>query len=48
MYGRATLEQAFSLFNQDERFFGLSTLGPDFEGSVIHQRLLDAYRKVRR
>ncbi len=47
MYGRETLTQAFALFNQDERFFGLTKLGSDFEGSVIHQRLLDAYRKVR-
>ena len=47
MYGRETLEQAFALFNQDERFFGLTKLGNDFEGSAIHQRLLDAYRKVR-
>jgi ribosomal protein S12 methylthiotransferase accessory factor len=47
MYGRETLEQAFALFNQDERFFGLTKLGSDFEGSAIHQRLLEAYRKVR-
>jgi ribosomal protein S12 methylthiotransferase accessory factor len=47
MYGRETLEQAFALFNQDERFFGLTTLGDNFEGSAIHQRLLEAYRKVR-
>ncbi len=47
MYGRETLEQAFALFNQDERFFGLTKLGGDFEGSAIHQRLLEAYRKVR-
>ncbi|MBN8772442.1 MAG: YcaO-like family protein, partial [Thiobacillus sp.] len=47
MYGRDTLEQAFALFNQDERFFGLSKLGSNFEGSAIHQRLLEAYRKVR-
>jgi ribosomal protein S12 methylthiotransferase accessory factor len=47
MYGRETLEQAFALFNQDERFFGLTKLGENFEGSSIHQRLLDAYRKVR-
>jgi ribosomal protein S12 methylthiotransferase accessory factor len=47
MYGRDTLEQAFALFNQDERFFGLTKLGDDFEGSTIHQRLLEAYRKVR-
>lgn len=47
MYGRETLEQAFALFNQDERFFGLTTLGSNFEGSTMHQRLLEAYRKVR-
>lgn len=47
MYGSETLEQAFALFNQDERFFGLNTLGNNFEGSAIHQRLLEAYRKVR-
>lgn len=47
MYGRDTLAQAFALFNQDERFFGLATLGSDFEGSTMHQRLLEAYRKVR-
>jgi len=47
MYGRETLQQAFALFNQDERFFGLTRLGGNFEGSAIHQRLLEAYRKVR-
>ena len=47
MYGRDTLAQAFALFNQDERFFGLTRLGSNFEGSSIHQRLLEAYRKVR-
>jgi ribosomal protein S12 methylthiotransferase accessory factor len=47
MYGRDTLRQALALFNQEERFFGLTTLGSNFEGSAIHQRLLEAYRKVR-
>ena len=47
MYGRETLEQAFALFNQDECFFGLTKLGNNFEGSAIHRRLLEAYRKVR-
>ncbi|WP_081430022.1 30S ribosomal protein S12 methylthiotransferase accessory factor YcaO [Thiobacillus denitrificans] len=47
LYGRETLAQAFALYNQDERFFGLTTLGDDFEGSAIHRRLLEAYRKVR-
>lgn len=47
MYGRETLQTAFALFNQDKRFFGLTALGSNFEGSAIHQRLLEAYRKVR-
>jgi ribosomal protein S12 methylthiotransferase accessory factor len=47
LYGRDTLDQAFALFNQDQRFFGLTPLGSDFEGSTLHQRLLAAYRKVR-
>jgi ribosomal protein S12 methylthiotransferase accessory factor len=47
LYGRETLDQAFALFNQDEKFFGLTTLGNNFEGSEIHRRLLEAYRKVR-
>ena len=47
LYGRDTLRQAIALFNQDERFFGLTHLGDNFEGSAIHQRLLEAYRKVR-
>jgi ribosomal protein S12 methylthiotransferase accessory factor len=47
LYGRETLELAFALFNQDERFFGLTKLGSDFEGSVMHRHLLEAYRKVR-
>jgi ribosomal protein S12 methylthiotransferase accessory factor len=47
LYGRETLDQAFALFNQDETSFGLTTLGNNFEGSEIHQRLLEAYRKVR-
>ncbi|MGA9163061.1 MAG: 30S ribosomal protein S12 methylthiotransferase accessory factor YcaO [Thiobacillus sp.] len=47
LYGRDTLNQALALFNQDERFFGLTRLGGNFEGSAIHQRLLEAYRKVR-
>ncbi|MEQ1662560.1 MAG: 30S ribosomal protein S12 methylthiotransferase accessory factor YcaO [Thiobacillus sp.] len=47
MYGRETLTQAFALFNQDERFFGLTPLGKNFEGSAMHSRLLEAYLKVR-
>ncbi|MBI5331058.1 MAG: YcaO-like family protein [Betaproteobacteria bacterium] len=47
LYGRDTLDRAFALFNQDERFFGLTHLGPNFEGNPVHQSLLEAYRKVR-
>jgi len=47
LYGRETLQTALALFNQDQRFFGLTALGSNFEGSAIHQRLLEAYRKVR-
>ena len=47
MYGRATLETAWALVNQEERFLGLGALGRNFEGSAIHGRLLAAYRKVR-
>ena len=47
LYGRDTLRHALALVNQEERFFGLTFLGGNFEGSAIHQRLLEAYRKVR-
>ena len=47
LYGREALRQALALVNQDERFYGLIQLGGNFEGSAIHQRLLEAYRKVR-
>ncbi len=46
LYGKATLRQALALINQEERFFGLDTLGANMEGSDTHQRLLGAYRKV--
>lgn len=47
LYGEATLVRAQALVNQEERFYGLGTLGPDFEGSAIHGKLLAAYRKAR-
>lgn len=46
LYSEETFRQAQALLNQDERFFGLSSLGPNMEGSQMHQRLLQAYRKV--
>lgn len=48
LYGEESLRQALALFNQEERFFGLHSLGENFEGSELHQRLLVAYQKVRR
>ncbi len=47
MYGRETLDKAFAHYNQEERFFGLTTLGKNFEGSKMHTHLLEAYLKVR-
>lgn len=47
LYGDETLRKAQALIHQDERFYGLTHLGSNFEGSAIHQRLLEAYRKVR-
>ncbi len=46
LYGAETLRQAQALINREEQFFGLGTLGPNMEGSQMHQRLLEAYRKV--
>ncbi|MEQ1602175.1 MAG: 30s ribosomal protein S12 methylthiotransferase accessory protein YcaO [Methylophilaceae bacterium] len=46
LYGTETLRQAQALISGEERFFGLDTLGPNMEGSNMHQRLLAAYNKV--
>lgn len=46
LYGAETLRQAQALISGKERFFGLGMLGPNMEGSNMHQRLLEAYRKV--
>ncbi len=46
LYGEETFRQAQALLNQEERFFGLDSLGPNMEGSQMHQRLLEAYRKI--
>lgn len=46
LYGIDTVRQAQALLNREVRFIGLNTLGPNMEGSDIHQRLLAAYRKV--
>jgi ribosomal protein S12 methylthiotransferase accessory factor len=40
------VRQAEALLDRSEKFFGLETLGPNYEGSAIHQKLLEAYDKV--
>ena len=46
LYGEATVRQAEALVERRERFFGLENLGPNMEGSAIHQKLLEAYDKL--
>lgn len=46
LYGADTLRLAQDLLDGELRFFGLGMLGPNMEESAIHQRLLQAYRKV--
>ncbi|TCT08577.1 30S ribosomal protein S12 methylthiotransferase accessory factor YcaO [Paralcaligenes ureilyticus] len=46
MYGAATVRQAQALLDRSERFFGLEALGPDMQGSAMHQTLLTAYDKL--
>ncbi len=46
LYGSDTLDLALALLNQEQRFWGLGALGPNFEASVNHSALLAAYRKV--
>jgi ribosomal protein S12 methylthiotransferase accessory factor len=46
LYGAATVRQAAALLDRSERFFGLDALGPDMEGSAMHQTLLAAYDKL--
>ena len=46
LYGAETLQQARALLNGDNRFFELGAPGMDLSGCDMHQRLLDAYRKV--
>jgi ribosomal protein S12 methylthiotransferase accessory factor len=45
-YGAETQRQAQALVDRKERFFGLVTLGADFEGSAMHSNLLAAYDKL--
>jgi ribosomal protein S12 methylthiotransferase accessory factor len=46
LYGLEVLQQAEKLLRGEDRFFGLELLGPDMEGSQMHQTLLAAYDKL--
>ncbi|MGZ5198181.1 MAG: 30S ribosomal protein S12 methylthiotransferase accessory factor YcaO [Telluria sp.] len=46
LYGAEAVRQAAALLDRSERFFGLDTLGPNMEGSAMHQSLLAAYDKL--
>ena len=46
LFGETTLRHAYALVNREEQFFGLNTLGENFEGSEMHRQLLKAYEKV--
>ncbi len=46
LYGAETLQQAQRLLSGEQQFFGLCDLGDDMQGSDMHTRLLNAYRKV--
>ena len=46
LYGAETVRQAEALLARQERFFGLCALGPNMEGSAMHQTLLAAYDKL--
>jgi ribosomal protein S12 methylthiotransferase accessory factor len=46
LFGQATVDLATELLERRERFFGLSRLGPDFEGSALHAKLLRAHDKL--
>ena len=46
LFGAETFRQARALLDRSERFFGLVTLGPDMQGSPMHQTLLAAYDKL--
>ncbi len=48
LFGETTLRHAYALVNREEQFFGLNTLGENFEGSEMHRQLLKAYEKVQK
>jgi ribosomal protein S12 methylthiotransferase accessory factor len=46
LYGEEPVRQAQALLDRSQRFFGLSSLGDDYQGSAMHQTLLAAYDKL--
>lgn len=48
LFGAETVAQAQALVSRETQFFGLSTLGPNMEGSTMHRRLLEAYAKAQK
>ena len=46
LYGAESVQRAAALIDRSERFFGLETLGDDYQGSAMHQTLLKAYDKL--
>ncbi len=46
LYGQEAVDTAVALLAGESRFFGLTRLGPDMEGSLRHQSLLAAFNKL--
>ena len=46
LYGAQPVQTAIALLNRSVRFFGLDTLGDDYQGSAMHTTLLAAYDKL--
>ncbi|PRC91336.1 30S ribosomal protein S12 methylthiotransferase accessory factor YcaO [Solimicrobium silvestre] len=46
LFGEENFRLAEALLDRSERFFGLVTLGDDYQGSAMHQTLLAAYDKL--
>lgn len=46
LYGKECVRQASALLDRSERFFGLPSLGENYEVSAMHQTLLAAYDKL--
>ena len=46
LYSEESVRQARALLDRSERFFGLSSLGENYEVSEMHQALLAAYDKL--